>query len=228
MRAVIDALGPADRAALVTFSERLHTHTSLTNDRARLRTLLDRVTAGGHTALLDATFAGLTLRESGNARTLLLLFTDGHDTASWLSARKVLDAAQRTDVVVYPVTARVITLPLVVRNGTTVWRTDVPPLPPRIRARLDVAERLLEAFADDTGGRVVNAETQNAVRDRFLEVLAEFRQRYVLSYTPVGVERGGWHAIQVGLTGRNGQVRARRGYFASRITPDEASRTRSK
>jgi Ca-activated chloride channel homolog len=213
MLAVVDALGDRDRAALVTFTERLQLHTSLTSDRQRLRELVAGVHARGATAVIDAAFAGLALREADDGRTLMLLFSDGRDTASWFSARAVLDAARRTDVVVYPVTLEIrLAGPAVKFIGSDElgW----------IRG----GERLLEAFADETGGRVVHADNERGLRSTFTGVLAEFRQRYVLSYTPAGVSDESWHTIDVRLKGRSGQVKARRGYFAAPISPGAASK----
>jgi len=48
-----------------------------------------------------------------------------------------------------------------------------------------------------------------------LAIVKEFRERYVVSYTPTGVAAGGWHAIDVRVKGRNLTVRARRGYGAN-------------
>ena len=104
LAALIDALADRDRAALLTFSGAVHLHSPLTNDRPRLRALSAQMTAGGTTSFYDAAFAGLALREADNGRTMLLLFSDGDDTSSWLSARKLIDAARQADVVIYPVT----------------------------------------------------------------------------------------------------------------------------
>ncbi len=48
----------------------------------------------------------------------------------------------------------------------------------------------------------------------FVATLAEFRDRYILSYEPTGVARGGWHPLDVKLKNKRGTVTARRGYFA--------------
>jgi VWFA-related protein len=227
MTAVIDALGADDRAALVTFASRLHLQSTLTRDRADLRRRLSELTAGGDTAVLDATFAGLALRESDDGRTLLILFSDGRDTASWLTVRKVLDVARNTDVVIYPVTVRHVPVVIV----RTLQGTPVPAealSSRRFVVRNEVGDRLLRAFADDTGGRVVVADDEGGVRGGFVKVLSEFRQRYVLAYTPSGVAPDGWHTLDVRLKNRKGDVKARRGYVAKPVTPDEASRTRSR
>jgi VWFA-related protein len=204
LRGVISALGADDRAALLTFADRIQLHSALTADRPRLRALADGVTAGGTTSLFDAVFAALALREADAGRTLLLLFSDGRDTSSWLTARKLIDSARRTDVVIYPVTLRTI-MPLVMVQGRPLIHRRQGPEP---------SERLLAALAEETGGRVVYATDEAALEKTFLEVLSEFRQRYVLSYTPTGVSDSGWHTTEVRLRGRSGEVRARRGYFA--------------
>lgn len=201
---LVSALAGEDRAALLTFAHRIELHTALTADRARLRALVDGVETGGSTALFDAVFAALALRETDEGRTLLLLFSDGRDTSSWLTARKLIDSARRTDVVIYPVTVRSsLSFGTLDAKGRMIHRPSPEP-----------SERLLEALADDTGGRVVYASSEAALEPTFLEVLQEFKQRYVLSYEPTGVSDDGWHTVEVKLRGKPGEVRARRGYFA--------------
>ena len=137
--ALVEALGAKDRAALMTFAERLQLHAALTSDRDRLLAVVRDVKAGGSTSLFDAVFAAIALREADDGRTLMLLFSDGQDTSSWLTARKVIAAARRTDVVIYPVTVRMI------RPGL--------PLKPGRPERPEPSQRFLDALADDTGGR---------------------------------------------------------------------------
>jgi hypothetical protein len=48
----------------------------------------------------------------------------------------------------------------------------------------------------------------------FARILDEFRQRYVIGYSPRGVARAGFHRLQVRVKGRRADVRARAGYFA--------------
>ena len=203
--ALVDALGPEDRAALLTFASRVELQSGLTGDRDRLRQLVRGMKAGGSTSVFDAVFAGLSLRESDDNRALLILFSDGKDTSSWIPARKVIDIARRTDVVIYPVTIRMIVGPLMM-YGRPVRAADV--------MKQEPSYRFLDTLADDTGGRLVYAGSEAALRKTFLDVLAEFRQRYVLVYEPADVPGSGWHTIDVKMRGRSGEVRARRGYFA--------------
>ena len=211
--AIIDALAADDRAALIAFSNRLNLHTGLTGDKEKLKTTLANVEAGNATAMLDATFAGLTLRDTDPGRTLLLLFTDGIDTASWLTARRVLDAARRTDVVVYPVSVRTAPQMSIV---TRYSGPGVAPIRQQSTQLSKESETLLKAFAEETGGRFFVVDRQTDLRQAFLDVVKEFRQRYVLTYTPSGVPATGWHPLEVRVKNRDVQVTARRGYHTSR------------
>lgn len=206
---LIDALAGDDRAALVTFSERLQIHSRLTGDRAALRSVVANIQAGGATALFDAMFASLALRETDEGRTVLLVFSDGVDTASLLTARQVLEASRRTDVVIYPITARPPTSSVL----TTDRRARLSGTA-QLASQFARAEKLFERFAEETGGRVFQA-TAGSLRATLIEILDEFRQRYMLTYTPSGVAQPGWHTLDLRLRGRAGEVKARRGYFSS-------------
>ena len=51
----------------------------------------------------DALFAGLSFAASDSGRSLVLLFTDGLDNASWLTEKQVTDSLKRAESVVYVV-----------------------------------------------------------------------------------------------------------------------------
>lgn len=218
--AMFGALRDKDRAALMTFSDRLVLHSPLTGETQRLRGLLDQMKAGGWTSFLDATYAALALRESDDGRALMLLFSDGFDTASWLRAQTVIEAARRTDVVIYPVTIKPVLGPAFAvagRGGTNgMVRTTIikPPAPD------PTPGKLLEALADETGGRVLYVENEEKLKASFVQALSEFRQRYVLSYSPRNVSNSGWHTIDVKVKVAGATVKSRRGYAAN----DPASR----
>jgi hypothetical protein len=74
------------------------------------------------------------------------------------------------------------------------------------------ASPLLDEVAYSTGGDVVN---ESGIARAFDKVLASLNAGYLLSYTPAGVGRDGWHDITVTIVKPgNHTVRARRGYFA--------------
>ena len=70
-------------------------------------------------------------------------------------------------------------------------------------------------MADETGGRFVKAEWDSSLGETFQRILREYRQRYILTFTPEGVQTGdGWHALEVKVKRRGALVRARSRYWA--------------
>ena len=210
-QAAADALRPDDRVGLVTFSHNVRMALEPPAAAASLPDALRRVRADGATALYDATFAAFALRERTVGRTLILVFSDGDDTASWLDPRAVLDTAQRSDVVVYGVSLDRVTsdnrLDRLNRQGGTTARRWFP-TEPQLFGR-----QYLPLLVEETGGAVFVAEDIGRLRAAFSRVVTEFRSRYLLTYSPTGVQSAGWHALEVRVVGRGRAVQARRGYL---------------
>lgn len=211
-RAVVQALTPQDEAALLAFSERISVQSSWTRDRSVLMRAIDRLEASGATALHDGLFTAMSLRSEASGRVLVLAFTDGLDTASWLDPAAVLDAARTTDVLVYGVSAassftaqgaNESAIMLRQRPAMHRWFDADPTLFPHM---------LLERVADTTGGEMVYLNSTRDLTATFTSIVAGFRQRYLIAYTPAGAPKAGWHPIEVRVKGRRADVRARRGY----------------
>ncbi len=181
---VLEGLKPGDRAALVAFSHVVAPSQGLTEDLDRVRRALDQARGEGLTSLIDATHAGMLLGESDAGRSLLIVFSDGVDTSSWLTADAVLETARRGDVVVY---------------GVEVGER-----------RASFTRDLSEV----TGGRLFSIESTKDLSATFSKILEEFRMRYLVSYSPQGVAPGGWHRLEVRVKTRGVTVKARPGYFA--------------
>jgi VWFA-related protein len=101
---VIDALQPEEQAALVTFTERVAIRSLFSSDVKALRALVAAPTPIGETALNDAAHAAMVVGTAATGRPVVILFSDGEDTASFLDDRAVLDTARRTGSVVCAVT----------------------------------------------------------------------------------------------------------------------------
>lgn len=82
--AFVQALGPSDRAAVVTFGTTTTIRQGLTSDRAALETAISAAAANGNTALYDALDRAVAIAADGaaGARPAVVLLTDGADTAS--------------------------------------------------------------------------------------------------------------------------------------------------
>ncbi|HET6958610.1 MAG TPA: VWA domain-containing protein [Vicinamibacterales bacterium] len=182
---VLAALKSGDQAALVTFSHAVQLGARLTSDVASVQAALAETGGSGQTALIDGSYAGIMVGESDAGRALLIVFSDGVDTSSWLRADAVLDTARRADVVVYGVSVVSRLKPEFLREITSL-----------------------------TGGRLFEIEKATNLAATFLSILEEFRHRYLVSYTPKGVSRDGWHKLDVRVKNRRTTIKARPGYLA--------------
>jgi VWFA-related protein len=96
-------LGKEDHVALVMFNNAVILGSRSTRDFENLKLSLERAHPAGRSALIDASYAALMLAESKSDPPLLIIFSDGRDTCSWLTAPAVLETAKRNDAVVYAV-----------------------------------------------------------------------------------------------------------------------------
>lgn len=206
--ALLGSLTASDRAALVTFSRGVMMRSALTSDHVRVRDMLSGLKAEGATSVIDATYAATTLRTPADAdrSALLLVFSDGIDTTSWLRPEKVLETARRSSLVSYAV--------VVGEAAATIADAPAADLtrPPEPRDPIDATDTFLRDLVVTGGGLYMPATETGQLERRFAEALDNFRQRYVLTYTPRGVDAPGWHPVTVKVKGRH-SVRARPGYL---------------
>ena len=183
---LLDALVPGDTAGMLSFNTAVVAETELSTDLEATRRALAGTRSRGDTALIDATLAAMLIGDTDAGRTLVVVFSDGVDTCSFTSAAMAIETAKRVNGVVYAV-----------------------------RSRGDDTD-FLRDLAAATGGRVVEVGDDGDPGPAFVQVLQEFRRRYVITYTPTGVDAPGWHRLEVRVTQRGARVRARAGYFAAR------------
>ncbi len=187
-RAFLDGLREGERAAVLAFHHEVQLLHPLDGNLAAARRALSRVSPRGSTALVDAVYAALRLGDPGDRRTAVVVFSDGIDNLSWLSPQDVVEAASRSNAIVYGVT---------------------------VRGKGERKERFLGDVAKATGGRTFEASSERDLGARFLDVLEDIRARYVLSYVPEGRPSPGWHVLDVRLRQKKGDVLARPGYWSS-------------
>ena len=182
---LLNRLATDDRSALITISHSIHLRQALTGETGRVRQALAAVKPVGDTALVDGTYTAMTMDPPDGGRNLLLVFSDGIDTASFLTPERVLESARRTDMVVYGVSTRGLE-----------------------------DSKFLEDLSELTGGTTLKVESTKDLSATFLKILDEFRQRYLISYSPTGVAKDGWHRLDVRVKNRRVTVKARAGYQA--------------
>jgi Ca-activated chloride channel family protein len=139
-----------DRIGLVLFGEQAYLQTPLTFDRDTVLTMLDEAQiglAGRATAIGDSIGLAIKrLRENENSNRVLILMTDGANTAGEVDPLQAADLAAREGLTVY--TIGIGADEMLVRSlfGTR-----------RVNPSADLDELTLQAIAEKTGGRYFRA-----------------------------------------------------------------------
>ncbi len=186
--AFIDGLKPTERASLTTFSETVSPMIQLTTDHAAVHRALAQAVAGGQTAVIDGVYVAMMTAQSVDGRPLVVVFTDGLDTVSWMRDTDLISATKRASAVVYTVAT----------GPARQWQ-------------------FLKDLANATGGRAIALDSAKNLEAEFVKILTEFRSRYLLSFSPEGVADTGYHRLTVRSTKRGISVTARPGYTAGAV-----------
>jgi VWFA-related protein len=206
-RSLLSALRPGDRVSVVTFADRVLVRVPLTADATAARAALDGLAATGPTSLRDATYAALQLVPADRTRPVILVFSDGRDTASWLSQADVLGAVRRSGVVMHAV--ELIEDDVISRPA---GRGGRPPQGGIGAVRAQPSSPFLGELVAASGGRRWAATSAAGLTDLFAEALTEMRARYLLTYYPTDGERAGWHPLSIRLARGRADVTHRPGY----------------
>ena len=223
--ALVRNLKPEDRAAVITFASGVTVHAPLTTDHTAVSRALETAEARGATSLVDAAWTSVLLAHGNDRPTLVLIFSDGADTASWLRVSPVIAQASRANLVVDAVVAgggRLLRQqprrpsPSPAPAGSTASAVVPPTAAAAAAAATEPRDAGIENFLVDltgaTGGSVIDGSSGSRLEGAFIAALREFRTRYQLSYTPTGVDRPGWHPLDVRVRRPGATIRARPGY----------------
>jgi Ca-activated chloride channel family protein len=194
---------PEDKAQVGSFSDKIQFSGEFTSDRDDLIFALKDLQFGNPTRLYDAINESMAMLRQAENRKVVLVFTDGDDTASRVDMGDVLDRARDEEVMVYA-----IGLESEYFNGQR-----------RVRTRPD---RGLRRLSDETGGGYFELKKTDELGPTFSRVAQELHSQYTLGFTPATLD-GREHelVVRVKQTGMN--ARARRTYIAApeRLSPAE-------
>lgn len=220
---LINALGEQDRAAILTYADKINLICDWTGDKQRLKEALDWKFRPGlksrlFESLLYATEKVLT---NVNGRRSVVLITDGIESFNGGWFAKALAALHRVRATVYVVSHTGMLLaelrPRVFNKFSWYDRLD-----PQMRKRnqelrryvaeLESAEPSLKRLAEDTGGWMWNP----LGRDEFMVlnkyVIGEIELEYVVAYSAqLRSEDEEFHTVSVYTTRPDVTVRSRRG-----------------
>ena len=202
---VLSWLKGDDEAAVYTFDTRLEEVRGFRAGEQSLPTELAAVRPFGATSLHDAiarTADKVASRPS--LRRAVIVFTDGNDTASRLTASEVSGMASAIDVPVYIVgIVPPIDDPTDDLSATSMERSALT--------------SSLSNLAYWTGGDtfIVSSIAERSTTAR--RIVDELRQQYLIAFEANA--QPGWHPLEVRMKNKELMVRARSGYFAGHTRP---------
>ena len=168
-----------------------------TGNEDLLNTGIQKLRPGGGTALFDSLYQTchqqmLSLRDDFDVRKVIVLVSDGDDNYSRADMSDAIKMCQRADTIVYTIS------------------TDTSPT----RGR---GSEVLKTIAENTGGQAFFPNRLEDVTVGFKNIEEELRSQYSLEYQPADFKLdGSFRKIYLATTVRGYQVRAKRGYFATR------------
>lgn len=185
----------SDKAFVIGFDTTAEVTQDFTDDTDMLGKGVRMLRPGGGTAMYDAIYYAcrdkLLKENAGTAtRKAIILLSDGEDNQSRVTREEAVEMAQRAEVIIYTISTNTSGLKL---------RGD----------------KVLERFADATGGRAFFPFKISDVANAFSEIQDELRSQYAVSYIPADFKKDGrYRSIEIAADNKKYKVRARKGYYS--------------
>ncbi|MDI1240350.1 MAG: VWA domain-containing protein [bacterium] len=163
----------------------------------------------GATALLDGMIQAADYLAAVPGRRVIVIVSDGDDTASDSTLEQALRALQLSNVQVYVV--KTTDFENYKRTGSRRGNANIRQL---------AAERRMIEFANQTGGMVHSPLDERELDEAFRQIIAALSQQYILSYYPDDIltDRGQFREITLAVKGNAAlTVRTRKGYYVPKL-----------
>jgi Ca-activated chloride channel homolog len=189
-----------DLVLFATFDSSIELHQDFTDAQEKLIGAIRKVKAGGFTRLYDAVHRVIEEKlanvQSRDARRIIVVLSDGDDTASEFKLKQAIEMAQRYDVTIFGISTKNFS-GVGVGAGTVEGEED----------------KELRTLCEATGGQVFLPSQKIELYRAFKQVAEDLRQEYVVFYTPTNQERTGKpREIKVKLLRGEGHLFHKRGY----------------
>ena len=186
---------PQDQMSLLQFATEVRELTPFTSNVTQIDRGLGRLRGDFATALYDAILLGSERLGKKDGRKVLVLITDGDDTAKSSTYAEALEAALRNEVMIYSI----IDVPIEASAGRDLG-----------------GEHALITLAEQTGGKSFYV-SDGGLDKAFARVSADLRTQYLLGYYPHHQEPGkSFHRVQVTVPRAADQafnIRHKTGYY---------------
>jgi Ca-activated chloride channel homolog len=194
---------PADKGQVGAFSDKIQMSGTFTSDRDDLIGALEDLQYGNPTRLYDAINESLAALRPVQGRKVVLVFTDGDDTASRIGMGDVLDRAKEEEVMIYAIGLE----------------SEYFNMQRMVRTRPD---RGLKRLAEETGGGYFELKKTDDLSPTFTRVAQELHSQYTLGFAPAVLD-GKEHKLALKMRDPKMTARARKSYIAS---PERLSDTK--
>lgn len=192
---------PGDQAAIMSVSTDSRIEVQFTQDVDVLANGFARLRPEGATSLYNALVEAAKYLRPAEGRRVMVVLSDGTDTASAATLAQALTEVQKSDAIIY-----------------AVHSTGVAP---SANVQDLAGEFVLKAMCEDTGGRAffppIHEDQKKEARDLdeiYKRIAAEVRGQYVLTYYSNSEARPGvFKNIRIEVKRPGLQVRNRRGYY---------------
>lgn len=183
-----------DSAALLTFNYDVTIQHDFTRNAKLLEDRLRPIKPEGGTSLYDAIFHASQQLQRREGRRVIVLVTDGGNTTGVRPYKEAREAAQRADIVMYPI----VVVPIENDAGRNLG-----------------GEHALQTLASDTGGRWFDPTIGDQLDSTFTEILRDLRAQYMLAYYPKNVPLTApkFHPIRIELKRPDLRAQTRTGYY---------------
>src|SRR5215469_3522144 len=185
-----------DQAFILGFDTTPEVTQNFTNNTEALSKGVRMLRPGGGTAMYDAIYYAcrdeIMAKDKGNIETrrAIILLSDGDDNQSRVSREEAVEMAQKAEVIIYTIS-----------TNTSGQKLK--------------GDKVLEHFADETGGRAFFPFKIQDVSDAFSQIQDELRSQYAIAYKPADLQPNGkYHSIQILADNKKYKVRYRKGYYA--------------
>src|SRR5215472_6189484 len=187
---LIDGLAPQDSIAIYTFDDHLTVRQDFTSDKDAAKRAVLRTRAAGSTALFDALSEASEELAKRPGKKALIVFTDGDDNSSLLTASGAIAQARKVGIPLYAIA-----------EGDATHSSQLT--------------KVLNELSENTGGASYRVRKPDDIEEIFHTVANNLRHLYLMSYKPSAEGTDGkWRKIDILVSGvENYHLRCKQGYY---------------
>jgi VWFA-related protein len=192
-----DVLRPErDLALIMQFDSEVNLVQDFTQSHQALIDALDSLKAGNSTSLYDAIYLAADEKlKNETGRKVMVVIADGEDNSSKVTKEEAIEAAQRSDAIIYGI-------------GVQTEQSSF---------------KVLRKFAEETGGVFFSPHPRQVeIQAAFRAIGEAIQGQYSLAYSLDGNQDGSFHTVEIKCSVRGVRIRARKGYYAPKAGPADS------